>query len=181
MRGNQKICWEITCEMAADLEPCVGETSFLCWQGGGSVLPWREQVTTRTRCAVPHRSALVCLSLVPAAPPWPGELPVPSRSVGRCVLWLARPGEVRQGCGNTPAPPSGLISVRSLPSPSSHTYFRTVPDRICLGERLIFNVTPTEKFMSKICSSCAKRRTINDWEEGKMHFQTRQNPPPVLP
>lgn len=102
MRGNQKICWEITCEMAADLEPCVGERSLLCWQGGGSMLPWREQVTARTRCAVPCRSALVCLSLVPAAPPWPGQLPVLSRSMRRCVLWLARPSEVRQGCGNTP-------------------------------------------------------------------------------
>lgn len=118
MRGNQKICWEITCEMAADLEPCVGETSFLCWQGGGSVLPWREQVTTRTRCAVPCGSALVCLSLVPAAPPWPGQLPVPSRSVGRCVLWLARPGEVRQGCGNTPdnCLPHQVASFLCVPS-----------------------------------------------------------------
>lgn len=67
------------------------------------------------------------------------------------------------------------------PSPSSCTYFKTVPDPVTLGERLISHVTPTEKFMSKVCSSGAKRRTINDWEEVKICFQTRQNPPPVLP
>lgn len=80
-----------------------------------------------------------------------------------------------------PAPPIGLIFTHPLPSSSSCTYFKTVPDCIRLAERLISNVTPTEKFTSKICSSAAKRRTINDWEEGKIHFQTRQNPPPVLP
>ena len=125
---------------------------------------------------------------VPRRQPILSPLPSSTSSpclVGRAGQWSSGWARWFRAVGTRqltlPAPPNGLISARSLPSPSSHTYFKTVPDHICLGERLISNVTPTEKFTSKICSSGAKRRTINDWEEGKIYFQTRQNPPPVLP
>lgn len=82
---------------------------------------------------------------------------------------------------NPDRPTERLPFCRLPPAPSSCVYLRAVPDHLCLGERLISSATPTEKFMSKICSSDAKRRTINDWEEVKICFQTRQNPPPLLP
>lgn len=112
------------------------------------------------------RSGLAWLRWAEAARPVPGHGQRPSPRSERAA----------------PACPMEWPRFHGLPpSPSACTYFKTVPDRVCLGERLISHVTPTEKFMSKVCSSGAKRRTINDWEEVKICFQTRQNPPPVLP
>lgn len=124
----------------ADLEPCIGERSHSScqrWWGSGS-LPRsprapsegvrshggreeRGQMTKRASCNVLCRSALVRLSLVQAARPLSspvgGKPPFPSGE-RRAVCAAAGLGEVKQGCGNTPA---------NSACPTKWPHFRTLP------------------------------------------------------